>query len=91
MIFLKKDLLNYLEAILTTYNQLGRRDNIYKARIKILVNQLGVEKFRELVDESIKNFPIRKLELNETTIENIFNFFELPNIKPSKNQFQSFK
>ena len=39
----KKDLLNYLEAILTTYNQLGRRDNIYKARIKILLNELGIE------------------------------------------------
>ena len=37
----KKDLLNYLEAILTVYNELGRRDNIYKARIKILINELG--------------------------------------------------
>lgn len=83
---LKKDLLNYLEAILTTYNQLGRRDNIYKARIKILVNQLGVEKFRELVDESFKKLSNKKLELNETTIENIFNFFELPNIKPSNEK-----
>ena len=36
----KKNLLNYLEAILTTNNELGRRDNIYKARIKILVNEL---------------------------------------------------
>ncbi len=78
---LKKDLLNYLEAILTTYNQLGRRDNIYKARIKILVNQLGVEKFKELVDESFKKLSDKKLELNETTIQKIFKFFELPNIK----------
>ena len=37
----KKDLLNYLEAILSIYNEFGRRDNIYKARIKILVNELG--------------------------------------------------
>ena len=35
----KKDLLNYLEAILSIYNELGRRDNIYKARIKILINE----------------------------------------------------
>jgi len=50
----KKDLLNYLEAILNTYNQEGRRDNIYKARIKILVKELGIEKFKLLVDENFK-------------------------------------
>ena len=55
----KKDLLNYLEAILTTYNQLGRRDNIYKARIKILLNELGIEKFKEFVEENFKNSQIK--------------------------------
>lgn len=44
------DLLSYLEAILRVYNRLGRRDNIYKARIKILVKQTGVEKFTEMVE-----------------------------------------
>src|SRR3982075_823338 len=39
----KRDLLTYVEAILRTYNQYGRRDNIYKARIKILVHELGAE------------------------------------------------
>ena len=46
----QKDLLSYLEAMLRVYNQLGRRDNIYKARIKILVNELGIEKYTELVE-----------------------------------------
>ncbi|MCV6587545.1 MAG: nitrite/sulfite reductase [Marinobacterium sp.] len=46
----KEDLLSYLDAILRVYNLNGRRDNKYKARIKILVNALGVDKFRELVD-----------------------------------------
>ena len=41
----KRDLLSYVEAILRIYNQYGRRDNIYKARIKILVHELGAEKF----------------------------------------------
>ena len=41
----KRDLLSYIEAILRVYNQYGRRDNIHKARIKILVHQIGVEKF----------------------------------------------
>ncbi len=46
----QKDLLSYLEAMLRVYNQIGRRDNIYKARIKILVNELGIEKYTELVE-----------------------------------------
>ncbi len=47
----KKDLLAYLEAILRVYNLEGRRDNIHKARIKILVKAIGPQKFRELVEE----------------------------------------
>jgi sulfite reductase (NADPH) hemoprotein beta-component len=49
--FLKKeDLLPYLEAIVSTYNTMGRRDNKYKARIKITVFENGMEKFRDAVD-----------------------------------------
>lgn len=44
------DLLNYLDAILRVYNLHGRRDNKYKARIKILVEAMGVEAFREAVE-----------------------------------------
>ena len=40
----KRDLLSYVEAVLRLYNQYGRRDNIYKARIKILVHDLGAER-----------------------------------------------
>ena len=47
----KKYLLSYLEAILRVYNLLGRRDNKYKARIKILVKETGLEKFTALVEE----------------------------------------
>src|SRR5512136_615206 len=46
----KRDLLSYIEAILRVYNQYGRRDNIYKARIKILVHELGAETFASEVD-----------------------------------------
>src|SRR5262249_647320 len=47
----ERHLLSYLEAILRLYNQLGRRDNLYKARIKILVDAVGPEKFAALVEE----------------------------------------
>ena len=44
-------LLAYLEAVLRVYNQLGRRDNLYKARTKILVHETGKEEFTRLVEE----------------------------------------
>jgi sulfite reductase (NADPH) hemoprotein beta-component len=47
----KRDLLSYVEAVLRVYNRYGRRDNIYKARIKILVHELGAEKFAAEVEE----------------------------------------
>ncbi len=56
----KKHLLTYLESILRVYNQLGRRDNKYKARIKILVKAMGVDAFRERVEqewEALKDGP----------------------------------
>ena len=45
----KRDFLSYIEAILRVYNQYGRRDNIYKARIKILVHELGADAFAKEV------------------------------------------
>lgn len=47
----KKHLLSYLEAILRIYNLFGRRDNKYKARIKILVRESGLDKFSALVEK----------------------------------------
>jgi len=48
------DLLPYLEAILQVYNQIGRRDNKYKARIKITVHEHGAEEFRRRVEENFR-------------------------------------
>ncbi len=47
----REDLLPYCEAIMQVYNSLGRRDNKYKARIKITVHENGIEKIRDLVEE----------------------------------------
>src|SRR6266576_6229183 len=57
----KRDLLSYVEAILRVYNQAARRDNIYKARIKILVHDLGAEAFAKAVEAEwlpIKDGPL---------------------------------
>jgi sulfite reductase (NADPH) hemoprotein beta-component len=56
----RQHLLTYLEAILRVYNQHGRRDNKYKARIKILVKAMGIDAFRESVEHewvSLKDGP----------------------------------
>ena len=47
----KADLLPYLESVVSVYNLLGRRDNKYKARIKITVNENGLDEYRKLVEE----------------------------------------
>jgi sulfite reductase (NADPH) hemoprotein beta-component len=50
----KRDLLAYTEAVLRVYNADGRRDNKYKARIKILVKELGTEEFTRRVEEEFE-------------------------------------
>ena len=81
----KKDLLNYLEAILSIYNEMGRRDNIYKARIKILINELGAEKLKSLIESKFKKFADKKLLLEEDEIKKIKNYFKLPINDPIKS------
>ena len=87
----KKNILNYLEAILTTYNQLGRRDNIYKARIKILLNELGIDKFKSLVERNFRKFFNQKLQLDKTQISDIFDFFKLPELKKNSIKIKLIK
>ncbi len=75
---LKRDLLSYLEAILRVYNMLGRRDNIYKARIKILVQSTGIEKFSELVEREFEQIRDGALALPAEEIARIRAYFAPP-------------
>jgi|TARA_R110002074_G_scaffold373069_1_gene548721 sulfite reductase (NADPH) hemoprotein beta-component len=71
----EEDILSYSEAILRTYNRFGRRDNKYKARIKILVRETGLDKFKEQVEsewEHLKNGP---LKLTQQHIQRVKSFF----------------
>lgn len=72
----KKDLLSYLEAIVRVYNLKGRRDNKYKARIKILVNALGIDTFRELVEAEWEQIKDSDLQLPAAEIERVQGFFK---------------
>jgi sulfite reductase (NADPH) hemoprotein beta-component len=74
----KRDLLSYVEAILRTYNQYGRRDNIYKARIKILVHELGAEKFAREVEEEWQSIRDGALALDPAVVAEIATRFRYP-------------
>jgi sulfite reductase (NADPH) hemoprotein beta-component len=73
-----RDLLSYVEAILRVYNQYGRRDNIYKARIKILVHELGIEKFAQEVEDEWLQMRDGALVLDEEVVEDIRSRFFYP-------------
>ena len=61
------DLMSYLEACLRVYNRYGRRDNMYKARIKILVHELGADEYRRQVEEEFVE--VRKLGIDPPAAE----------------------
>ncbi len=74
----REDILSYCEAILRVYNLHGRRDNKYKARIKILVNAMGIDAFREEVESEWAHFMDGELKLHATDFETMAGFFPAP-------------
>src|ERR1700733_15147401 len=74
----KRDVLSYVEAILRTYNQFGRRDNIYKARIKILVHELGVDAFAKEVEAEWQSIKDGALALDPAVVAEIAGRFRYP-------------
>jgi len=85
--FLPKDeLLAYLEATLRVYNRYGRRDNIYKARIKILVHEIGAEKMRAEVEAEYAATKDSALKLATETIEAIARQFAPPPLRPKRTK-----
>ncbi len=74
----KKHLLTYLEAILRVYNQHGRRDNKYKARIKILVRAMGVEAFTEAVEAQWQTLKDGPTTLTDAAIDAALGHFRSP-------------
>jgi sulfite reductase (NADPH) hemoprotein beta-component len=73
-----EDLLAYVESILRVYNMQGRRDNIHKARIKIIVNQMGIDKYRELVDQDFEFTKNGALQVPEEEVARINAYFAPP-------------
>ncbi|RKQ96128.1 nitrite/sulfite reductase [Maricaulis maris] len=73
-----EDLLSYLTACLRVYNQHGRRDNLYKARIKILVEALGAEEYSRQVEDEWAVIRDGELKLPAEEIARIRSFFDQP-------------
>ena len=76
------DLLAYLEAVLRVYNRYGRRDNKYKARIKILVHETGEEEIRADIEAEFARLKGGALTVPAEEIRRIERYFAPPNLPP---------
>ena len=84
------DLLSYIEACLRVYNRYGRRDNIYKARIKILVHEIGADEYRRQVAEEFAHVKTLGIDPPLAELERISAFFAPPafdaaDVKPDRS------
>ncbi len=88
----KGELLSYLEAIMRVYNRFGRRDNKFKARIKILVNETGPEEFTRLVEEEFAaQGPKEKVVLPDEEVARIMAYFAPPKFEDLPEVSQAFE
>ena len=80
----KSDLLAYLEAVMHIYNRFGRRDNKYKARIKILVQEQGLEKTKEMIAHHFEILKTKKRAISSALLARIKADFALPDFSYAK-------
>ncbi|HMT41384.1 nitrite/sulfite reductase [Sphingorhabdus sp.] len=73
-----EDFLSYAEACLRVYNRYGRRDNIYKARIKILVHEIGADEYRRQVEEEFAHVKTLGIDPPAAELERISAYFAPP-------------
>jgi len=81
----REHLLSYVESILRVYNLLGRRDNIHRARIKILINSLGIDRFRELVETEWRLIRASVRESGNSELERMQAFFAPPDYQRGRS------
>ncbi|SDQ94471.1 sulfite reductase (NADPH) hemoprotein beta-component [Rhizobiales bacterium GAS191] len=74
----KDDLLAYLEAIMRVYNLEGRRDNKYKARVKILVHEIGAEEFSRRVEQEFAGLDGPSINADPEEVKRIAAYFAPP-------------
>lgn len=74
----REELLPYLEAVMRVYNRYGRRDNKYKARIKILVTETGIDEFRQQVDAEYETLTPSDIAVSQDEVDRISSYFTDP-------------
>ena len=74
----REELLPYLEAVMRVYNRYGRRDNKYKARIKILVTETGIDAFREMVEAEYETLEPSDISVSAEEVSRIEAYFAPP-------------
>ncbi|MBD9387799.1 nitrite/sulfite reductase [Agrobacterium sp. AGB01] len=85
----EEDLLSYITAIMRVYNLHGRRDNKYKARIKILVHETGTEELARQVDEEFAHLRNGELKLPEADVQAITAYFAAPDLQARAEGWES--
>ena len=83
------DLLPYLEAVVSTYNLLGRRDNKYKARIKITTHEHGIEQIKQRVEAQFAKIKPRFAGADLQLLKDIEQHFAPPKFKASSAQVEA--
>src|SRR5579864_1305726 len=88
----KQDILAFLEAILRVYNEAGRRDNIWKARVKILVHQIGIEEMRRRIEKEFAEIKLGgALELPAEEMARIAAYFAPPHFETLPDECVEFE
>ena len=88
----RHDILGFLEAILRVYNEAGRRDNLWKARVKILVHQIGIEEMRRRIEREFAEIRASgTLELSAEEIGRIADCFAPPSLESLPSECDTFE
>jgi len=87
----REELLPYLEATLRVYNRHGRRDNKYKARIKILVTETGIEEFTKQVEDEYATLEPLDIAVSPDEVARITAYFADPEFKTLPSHSDSYK
>lgn len=85
-----EDMLTYVTAIVRVYNLYGRRDNKYKARIKILVHETGIESLVQEIDAQWQQIRHGDLKLPQSDIDAIESYFRMPDLPPRPEGWEAF-
>ncbi len=87
----REELLPYLEATLRVYNRYGRRDNKYKARIKILVTETGIEEFTKMVEAEYATLEPLDIAVSPEEVARITSYFAGPEFEKLPEHNDAYK